>query len=46
MDRQELIMLISKMIGEGKSAAEILDEVIAGLTPEDDYECPVCGVCP
>lgn len=46
MARLELIKLVSKMIGEGKSAAEIVDETIAALTPEDGDECPVCGICP
>jgi hypothetical protein len=44
MDRLELIALVNKM--DGKSAAEIVDAIIAALAPEDGDECPVCGICP
>lgn len=44
MDRIELIALVRQM--DGKSAPEIVDAIIAALTPEDGEECPVCGICP
>ena len=46
MDRLELIKLVNKMIADGKTDDDIVDAVIAALTPEDGEECPVCGICP
>ena len=46
MNRAELIELVGQMIGEDKSSEEIVDAVIAALTPEDGEECPVCGIAP
>lgn len=46
MDREELIAMVAKMIDAKKTAADIVDEIIAALTPDDDEECPVCGLCP
>ncbi len=46
MNRLELIEMVSKMIADDKPTAEIVDAIIAALTPEDGDECPVCGICP
>lgn len=46
MNRLEIIDMASKMIADGKPTAEIVDAIIAALTPEDGDECPVCGICP
>lgn len=46
MDRLALIEHVAEMMTAGKNAADIVDEVIKKLTPTDDAECPVCGICP
>ena len=46
MDRTKLIRLVQMMIEGGRSATDIVDIVIGKLTPADDEECPVCGLCP
>lgn len=44
--RLELIDMVQEMMDEGNSAEEIVDEIIAALTPDDGDECPVCGILP
>ncbi len=46
MDRQSVIAMVSGLIASGVSAELIVDAVIEALTPVDDDECPVCGICP
>ena len=46
MDRLELIAHVNEMLVSGKGAAEIVDAVVAALTPEDGDECPICGITP
>ena len=46
MDRQELIAEVAAKIEAGDTAENIVDMIVARLTPEDGDECPVCGICP
>lgn len=44
--RLRLIEMVADMVASHHTAEEIVDAVIAELTPEDGEECPVCGICP
>lgn len=46
MSRDELIAIVAAMVASGSSAQDIVDSVIEALTPDDDDECPVCGIAP
>jgi cytochrome c-type biogenesis protein CcmH/NrfF len=46
MNRLDMIKTVSRMIAEGRSAADIVDFVVIELAPDDGEECPVCGICP
>lgn len=46
MNRLELIAMTAAMINDDKPTSEIVDAIIAALTPDEGEECPVCGICP
>lgn len=45
-EKEALVEIVVELLNQQKSAEDIVNTIIECLTPEDDEECPVCGIAP